>query len=343
MAIRSVVLAATIAAFAAVTVSAQSRSTKHSMEQDPACQSLTPAAVGGPMPQSPDTLAVRWLGWTNYELAYRGNVFLLDAYYDRGPGQHPIGVASKDFKKATAIFIGHAHFDHMSDAATVAKLTNAPVMGASFAGDVLAQGGVPAKQFKAVKGGETMMYPGVTVETALGHHNIIAQQVPAGHLEKQAMALAATSLQPPLTDEEKKQLETIRMHGSRDPKIATDGVINYLFTFGNSFHVLFADSPGPITDGQKGLIAKVPTVDVAMLPYVDYDAGIPPLVELVKSFKPSTVFLGHHDGPGVAMWAANYPAALAIRDVSPKTRTMEVLYRTPVCFNTTSKEMVIGW
>src|SRR5206468_1876577 len=241
LAIRSVVLAATIAAFAAVTVSAQSRSTKHSMEQDPACQSLTPAAVGGPMPQSPDTLAVRWLGWTNYELAYRGNVFLLDAYYDRGPGQHPIGVASKDFKKATAIFIGHAHFDHMSDAATVAKLTNAPVMGASFAGDVLAQGGVPAKQFKAVKGGETMMYPGVTVETALGHHNIIAQQVPAGHLEKQAMALAATSLQPPLTDEEKKQLETIRMRGSRDPKIATDGVINYLFTFGNSFHVLFAD------------------------------------------------------------------------------------------------------
>jgi hypothetical protein len=91
------------------------------------------------------------------------------------------------------------------------------------------------------------------------------------------------------------------------------------------------------------LIAKVPAVDVAMLPYVDYDAGIPPLVELVKSFKPSTVFLGHHDGPGVAMWAANYPAALAIRDVSPKTRTMEVLYRTPVCFNTASREMVIGW
>jgi L-ascorbate metabolism protein UlaG (beta-lactamase superfamily) len=343
LATRSIVLAATIAAFAAVTASAQSSSTKHAMEQDPACQSLMPATVGGPMPQSPDTLAVRWLGWTNYELAYRGNVFLLDTYYDRGPGQHPIGVASKDFRKATAIFIGHAHFDHMSDAATVAKLTNAPVMGASFAGDVLAQGGVPAKQFKAVKGGETMMYPGVTVETALGHHNIIAQQVPAGHLEKQAMALAATSLQPPLTDEEKKQLETIRIRGSRDPKISTDGVINYMFTFGNGFHVLFADSPGPITDGQKALIAKVPAVDVAMLPYVDYDAGIPPLVELVKSFKPSTVFLGHHDGPGVAMWAANYPAALAIRDASPKTRTMEVLYRTPVCFNTATKEMAIGW
>ncbi len=146
----------------------------------------------------------------------------------------------------------------------------------------------------------------------------LEQEVPVGHLEKQAMALAATSLQPPLTDEEKRQLETIRMGGSRDPKIATDGVINYMFTFGSGFHVLFADCPGPITDGQK-------------------------LVELVKGFKPSTVFLGHHDGPGVAMWAANYPAALAIRKASPKTRTMEVIYRTPVCFNTASKEMVIGW
>jgi len=71
--------------------------------------------------------------------------------------------------------------------------------------------------------------------------------------------------------------------------------------------------------------------------------GIPPLVDLVKAFKPSVVYLGHHDGPGVTYWAANYPAAYAIRDASPTTRTMEVLYRTPVCFNTASKEMVIGW
>jgi L-ascorbate metabolism protein UlaG (beta-lactamase superfamily) len=342
LATKSFFVAAAIAAVATASISAQS-TTKQAMAQDPACTSLMPAAVGGPMPTGPDTLVVRWLGWTNYEISYRGNVFLLDTYYDRGPGQHPIGVASKDFKKATAIFIGHAHFDHMSDAAAVAKLTNAPVMGASFAVDVLTQGGVPPKQFKAVRGGETMTYPGVTVETALAHHNTIAQQVSPGHLEKQAAALAATSLQPPLTDDEKKQLEAIRMRGSRDPKIADQGVINYMFTFGNGFHVLFADSPGPITDGQRTLIAKVPAVDVAMLPYVDYDAGIPPLVELVKGFKPSTVFLGHHDGPGVAMWAANYPAALAIRDASPKTRTMEVLYRTPVCFNTATKEMVIGW
>jgi hypothetical protein len=80
-----------------------------------------------------------------------------------------------------------------------------------------------------------------------------------------------------------------------------------------------------------------------MLHIVSFEAGIPPLVELMKTFKPSTVFLGHHDAEGTLKWASNYPAALAIRDASPNTRTMDVIYRTPVCFDTRSKEMVIGW
>lgn len=313
------------------------------MQQDPACQSLTPVSAGGPAPKSPDTVVVRWLGWTNYEIAYRGEVFLLDAYYDRGPRMHPIGVAPADIKKANAIFIGHAHFDHMSDAATVAKQTGAPVIGASFASEVLTRGGVPAKQFKAVKGGEVMQYPGVTVEAALGHHNVIATTVPQGFLEKQAAALEAASLLQPATAAEQQQLDAIRARGSRDPKIADQGVINYLFTFGDGFHLLFADSPGPITEGQRALIRKVPAVDVAMLPYFAFGAGIPPLVDLVKTFKPSTVFLGHHDAEGTMKWASNYPAALAIRDASPKTRTMDVIYRTPVCFDAVSKEMFVGW
>ena len=330
-----------IAALAAPSLSAQAA--KAAMQQDPACQSLTPVSAGGPAPKDSETVVVRWLGWTNYEIAYRGNVFLLDAYYDRGPRMHPVGVAPADIKKAHAIFIGHPHFDHMSDAAAVAKQTGAPVIGASFASEVLTRGGVPAKQFKAVKGGEVMQYPGVTVEAALGHHNVIATTVPQGFLEKQAAALETASLQEPLSDAERQQRETIRERGSRDPKISDQGVITYLFTFGNGFHLLFADSPGPITDGQRALIQKVPAVDVAMLPYVNFEAGIPPLVDLVKAFKPSTVFLGHHDAEGTMKWASNYPAALAIRDASPKTRTLDVIYRTPVCFSTATKEMVIGW
>src|SRR5262245_42597829 len=211
------VIALSFVLVAVVASHALAQSTKATMQQDPACQSLTPVSAGGPAPKSQDTVVVRWLGWTNYEVAYRGNVFLLDAYYDRGPRMHPVGVAPADIKKANAIFIGHAHFDHMSDAAVVAKQTGAPVIGASFASEVLAKGGVPANQFKAVKGGEMMQYPGVTVEAVLGHHNVIATTVPEGFLEKQAAALETASLQKPLTAAEKQQEEAIRARGSRDP------------------------------------------------------------------------------------------------------------------------------
>jgi hypothetical protein len=194
-----------------------------------------------------------------------------------------------------------------------------------------------------VKGGEVLQYQGVTVETVLARHNVIATTVPKGFLDKQQAALQSAALQEPYSDVESKQAEAVRARGSRDPNIATMGVINYLFTLGNNFRVMFADSPGPITTEQRALMQRLPTVDVAMLPFVNFEAGIAPLVELVKTFKPATVFLGHHDGPGTMLWASNYPPAYAIRRASPNTRTLDVLYRTPVCFNTATKEIVTGW
>ncbi len=114
------------------------------LTQEPACQALTPAAAGGPTPKAQDVVVVRWLGTTNYELTYRGNVFLLDAYYDRVPKSHSIGVAAKDITKAHAVFIGHAHFDHIADAAAIARQTGATVVGARSAGDVVSGMGVSA-------------------------------------------------------------------------------------------------------------------------------------------------------------------------------------------------------
>lgn len=316
---------------------------RETLRQDPACQLLTPVSAGGPLPKSQETVVIRWLGHTNYELVYRDNVFLLDAYYERVPRSHRIGVTPQEFKKATAIFIGHPHFDHMSDAASVARQTGATVIGAAQTGDVVAKGGLGARQFKAVKGGEVLQYPGVRVETVLGRHNVIATTVPEGFLEKQQAALQTAALQDSYSDAEAKQAEAVRARGSRDPSIGTTGVINYLFTLGNNFRVMFADSPGPITSEQRALMQRAQAVDVAMLPYVNFEAGIPPLVELVKTFSPATVFIGHHDGAGAMLWASNYPPAYAIRRASPRTRTLDVLYRTPVCFDTATKDMVIGW
>jgi hypothetical protein len=330
-----------------VTLIAQSpldaQSTKQSLSQEPACQSLTPVSAGGPAPKAPDVVVVRWLGTTNYELAYRGSVFLLDAYYDRLPKNHAIGVGAKEITRARAIFIGHPHYDHVADAATIARQTGATVVGAASARDAVVAMGLPAKQVSTVIGGEILEYPGVTVQPVRGAHDVIAAMVPAGHLEKQHAALQAASLVPPLTDAERQQAERIRARGSSDPRVGSEGVITYLFTFARDFRLVFVDTPGPITDAQRQMMQGVSSVDVALLPYVHFEAGIAPLVELAKVFQPATVFLGHHDGAGVAQWAANYPAALALRDALPNIRTMDVLYRTPVCFSTTSKEMFTGW
>ena len=319
------------------------QSTRQSLSQEAACQALTPVSAGGAAPKAQDVVVIRWLGTTNYELAYRGNVFLLDAYYDRLPKNHAIGVGAKEITRASAIFVGHAHYDHVADAATIARQTGATVVGASSARDAVVTMGLPAKQVSTVKGGEVLEYPGVTVQAVRGTHDVIATLVPAGHLEKQQAALQTASLVPSLTDAERQQADRIRARGSSDPALATEGVIGYLFTFGRNFRIVFVDTPGPITDAQRQMMQTVPSVDVALLPYVYFEAGISPLIELAKLFKPATVFLGHHDGPGVAQWAANYPAALALREALPAVRTMDVLYRTPGCFNTTSKDMFTSW
>jgi hypothetical protein len=292
------------------------------LASDPACQTLVPASVGGPMPKDPNIVVVRWLGHSNYEVTYRDTVILGDAYYDRPPGNHPIGVMPKDFKRADAILVGHAHSDHISDAASVAKLTGATVVGASFGAEVLRREGLPDKQFREVQGGEALEFKSVLVQTVLGHHNGLAK---------------------PLTDAEQKLAAAIQARGSRDAGIADKGTIGYLLTVGNNFRLMILDSPGPITDGERKMMASIPNgVDVAMLSLVSMDAGIPPLVELVKFFKPATAFIGHMDGPGTMRWASLFPASMAIRDAAPRTRVLETPYRTPVCFDTASKEMFVG-
>jgi hypothetical protein len=52
--------------------------------RDPGCVTDQLASTGGPMPKNPRTLAIRWTGYSNFELTYNGQIVLLDAYFDRG-------------------------------------------------------------------------------------------------------------------------------------------------------------------------------------------------------------------------------------------------------------------
>jgi len=43
------------------------------------CRSLMPASVGGPLPPS-GVMSIRWLGTTNFEIAYRGQIVLFEVF-----------------------------------------------------------------------------------------------------------------------------------------------------------------------------------------------------------------------------------------------------------------------
>src|SRR5215212_9090403 len=112
-----------------------------------ACNSVVPALIGGPVPPETSDIAVfRWLGNSNYEIAYHGKVLLIDTYYDRTARNHPIGFRAADVNRADALLVGHAHFDHISDIGPVSRQTGAPVIGSEITIDTAIKLGTPAAQ-----------------------------------------------------------------------------------------------------------------------------------------------------------------------------------------------------
>ena len=126
------------------------------------------------MPANPQTLAIRWTGYANFELVYNGQVILLDAAFDRGSIFPPLGFAVADVKRADAILIGHGHADHMSDAAAVAIRTKAMVVGAPVTADKLLSQSVDPQQVRRVtgRGGELVELRGIKIEPILGRHSV---------------------------------------------------------------------------------------------------------------------------------------------------------------------------
>src|SRR5258708_31414 len=118
-----------------------------------ACDSLTPAAVGGPLlPAASDTVVVRWLGNANYEVTFGGKVFLFDAYFDRVARSRPIGFAVPDGRKAAAIRGSHARSGRVWAVGPVARQTGAPVVGAPITTGPAIRPGGPARQARGVGG-----------------------------------------------------------------------------------------------------------------------------------------------------------------------------------------------
>jgi L-ascorbate metabolism protein UlaG (beta-lactamase superfamily) len=297
----------------------------------PACQSLTPAAVGGPMPPA-GILTLRWLGTANFELDYQGQVILLDAYYDRGPRMRPIGFAASDVKRANAIFVGHAHFDHMSDAAQVAIQTGAPVIGAATVTETAISLGLPSAQATTVRGGEVMRYRGFTVESILAQHSTLSPEILAAF--RNAIQITSGA---PSSDVAAAEAAIIK-RGTFDPKVITEGTIAYLFTFDNGFRLIYRNSAGPITDAERAVMDRIGgSTDVALVAYMGQylaERQMAATLPIVQLYHPRLYLPSHHDAiAGTFMDIGLEPLFTAIRDQMPGTSYLSPLYREPVCLD----------
>lgn len=308
----------------------------------PACSSLMPASVGGPLPDHPRLLVVRWLGTTNYELAHRGQVLLLDAFFERGPGHPSLGFTRDEVERADAVLVGHGHWDHISDAPFVAERTGATVVGGPPSIDYVRGEGVPEDQTELVRGGEVLSFDGFTVEAVRAHH----ASFPSERYQRSEEAYELVAGGEDWTDAERARAEEIRARGSSDPAIAAQGTIAYLFTFDGGFTAVWTDTPGPITEEEREAVRRVGSVDAALLAY---QGPLPSwdltewVMRKVRLYRPSILLPTHHDRlHPVVPDAALFPFFTAVRDELPDTRTVAPLYRTPICIDLETGRVEVG-
>jgi L-ascorbate metabolism protein UlaG (beta-lactamase superfamily) len=304
---------------------------------EPACQTLTPALVGGPVPAAAsDTVVMRWLGTANYEVAYKGKVYLFDTYYDRPGRTRPIGFTVDQVKRADVIFIGHAHSDHISDIAAVARQTGAMVVGSKISIDTAIRLGVPETKTKVVADGDSLTFGPVKVRAALARHSTIQDGlIPAHRQMYQVDELA------PLTPEQEAHAKEIGAKGSSDPHLIDQGTIGYAMVLPSGFSIVVFDTAGPITDGDRALAKTLGRADVLTVPYAPHPVAEHQVRDswpFVETFDPKIVLPTHHD----AIWGAwldngLQPLREKLRDERPGVTFVDPLVRSAICVQTAGK------
>ena len=318
------------------------------LADEPACQSLTPASAGGPMPNNQNLMVLRFLGVANYELTYRGQVILLDAGIELLPWWAQTGLTRDQITKVDGIFIGHAHGEHLWDAPYIAERTGATVMGDPISAKFLREAGLPEQQVAEVKGlgeeGDTATFDGFTVRAVHGYHNVIDTT----YIRAIRTAANAVTLTPGLTEAEEAFRQELGERGPQlDPdtrqQVVTDGTMRYYVSLDNGFRLIYGDSAGPVTDAERELTETVPAMDVALIPYYGLEMAIPLTMNFVRLFKPSVILPTHFDGHRArTLDMPVAPLALAVYEELPQTTVLTPLLKAPICIDTVTKEVFVG-
>jgi hypothetical protein len=141
----------------------------------------------------------------------------------------------------------------------------------------------------------------------------------------------------PATPEETAVETEIKARGTFAPEVITQGTMAYAFTFDTGFKLVWINSAGPVTDGDRALAQKLGPVDIAIIAYQGHpvaETQVPFTLDLVKLFRPRIFMPAHHDEIfGSFIDLGVEPLFEAIQDALPKTQTIAPLHRRPMCFD----------
>jgi len=110
-------------------------------------------------PSQPPRVRVQWLGTAGFAIEHDGHTLLIDPYVTRASLARcllstltPDEVAiARYVPKASAIVVGHTHFDHALDVPAIARRTGAVVLGSRSAVALCRSYGIPDAQVRDVE------------------------------------------------------------------------------------------------------------------------------------------------------------------------------------------------
>jgi L-ascorbate metabolism protein UlaG (beta-lactamase superfamily) len=110
---------------------------------------------------------ITWLGHSCFSIVAGGHRLLVDPFLD-GNDKAPVksGAVEADF-----ILVTHGHFDHVADAAAIAKRTGAKVLGNFEVVNWLAKQGVKQENIVAMNPGGAIEQPFGRAKFTIAHHS----------------------------------------------------------------------------------------------------------------------------------------------------------------------------
>ena len=270
-----------------------------------------------------DRVVLSWFGVTNFAMAIRGHVVLLDAWVPRGEhsGYVPTTPAQLARLRPEYILLGHAHFDHAADAVPIALASGATIVGTAEQCTEMA-GRAPAMPPRCVAVIPAGAAPGATAQpdllpgvqiTTVKHVHSAARSPDGsdGYHVPVTPGLSSTPLTHPPTPQD--MVDTL----GHLPD-AEAGTILHRFRVGD-LSLLWHDSAGPLDEDAPGVydvFRSLRPIDVqvgAIQGFNQLTNGLRDPRKYIEAFAPDLFVPAHHDdwAPGITSRGDAFQAPLA--------------------------------